>query len=694
MTAKNAGKTELSADSERFAKNMQILETAREQLKQEFIGLDTIIDEIVRQMSCWFVFPELQERPYIINLWGMTGVGKTALIKRLVELIGCTKGFASFDLGRGGTMGIDFHDLERIAWFERKIIALDEFQHARTINERGEEEQMFSNRLIWDLLDSGVVRTFYMRGGIGDLEELYHTLSGLIRNGIKAKKGKVTAGIKLAEKELFSRRYRDSSAGKGLHLVPDEYLQSFLRVRSREHNFKLTHDVRAVLNRFDEVETLRFIKDILDQFSGQNELDLSNLLIFVMGNIDEAYTLSSDFNSEIDADVFYRKSLEINLLQVKEALKRRFRAEQIARLGNNHVIYPSISHESYQKIIDLELARITRRFREEKGLVLEFDQSMKELIYDEGVFPTQGVRPLISTLNQLIKANLGQIYGYLHASGVASDRIRFTATRKQITCRYFCGGKELFARSIPTTLSKIVKETPVPDDMQAIIAVHESGHAIVRAILEGKVPKEIIARSAMPGAMGYTYYEGSNREPTSLSAMISEASCFLGGYAAERLIFGSKNLTDGSGRDIARATETVYSAVHECGMGRDKATLAMNPERTNVIHDVSETEAKVKSILKKACCRAARLLQREKRLLLELATFLSTNQSMKGEMFLNDFFIRYATPEGLASYNKQRLSYREKLQELAEEARRVAALPQPGQLLIECENAEVLTLSA
>ena len=56
-------------DRELFVEKMQILERAGEQLKKEFVGLDTIIDEIVRQVSCWFVFPEMQEQPCIINLW-------------------------------------------------------------------------------------------------------------------------------------------------------------------------------------------------------------------------------------------------------------------------------------------------------------------------------------------------------------------------------------------------------------------------------------------------------------------------------------------------------------------------------------------------------------------------------------------------------------------------------------------------
>jgi hypothetical protein len=64
-----------------------LLEKAKETLKQEFIGLDKIIDELTAYISAWYLFPQLQERPLIINLWGMTGVGKSALVRTQIDLI-------------------------------------------------------------------------------------------------------------------------------------------------------------------------------------------------------------------------------------------------------------------------------------------------------------------------------------------------------------------------------------------------------------------------------------------------------------------------------------------------------------------------------------------------------------------------------------------------------------------------------
>jgi ATP-dependent Lon protease len=70
-----------------------LLQVSRDILKKEFVGIDTVIDKVIDSISTWFIFPELQETPVIINLWGMTGVGKTALIIRLSYLLEFDKKF-------------------------------------------------------------------------------------------------------------------------------------------------------------------------------------------------------------------------------------------------------------------------------------------------------------------------------------------------------------------------------------------------------------------------------------------------------------------------------------------------------------------------------------------------------------------------------------------------------------------------
>ncbi|MBK6399463.1 MAG: hypothetical protein IPF75_14680 [Bacteroidetes bacterium] len=51
----------------------ELLSKINVQLKSEFIGLERIIDEVLDLLMPWFLFPDAQLRPTIINMWGLTG---------------------------------------------------------------------------------------------------------------------------------------------------------------------------------------------------------------------------------------------------------------------------------------------------------------------------------------------------------------------------------------------------------------------------------------------------------------------------------------------------------------------------------------------------------------------------------------------------------------------------------------------
>ena len=61
-----------------IVKKKNLLANAVTQLKNEFVGIDGIIDELADVILPWWLFPENQLRPLIINLWGMTGSGRNA----------------------------------------------------------------------------------------------------------------------------------------------------------------------------------------------------------------------------------------------------------------------------------------------------------------------------------------------------------------------------------------------------------------------------------------------------------------------------------------------------------------------------------------------------------------------------------------------------------------------------------------
>src|SRR5690606_36656320 len=109
-----------------------------------------------------------------------------------------------------------------------------------------------------------------------------------------------------------------------------------------------------------------------------------------------------DFNPDMEADEIHEQSLNMNVPTIKKALKRRFRNEQMARLGNIHVIYPAFNRRSFQRIIEMELSKISEKILIRQNIKLNFDQTVHDLIYREGVYPTQGTRPIFTTIHLVI----------------------------------------------------------------------------------------------------------------------------------------------------------------------------------------------------------------------------------------------------------------------------------------------------
>ena len=154
--------TDLAKFKNRFLEKQLQLEHANKILKTEFIGIDGIIDELLSNIGSWYSFNELQDKPLVVNLWGLTGVGKTSLLNRIVELLDYKDNYYRFDMGKKRGM-FSFNnaldDLCESKDTEPVIIALDEFQHARTIEGLHRKEVGDDNsRMVWELIDSGEVR--------------------------------------------------------------------------------------------------------------------------------------------------------------------------------------------------------------------------------------------------------------------------------------------------------------------------------------------------------------------------------------------------------------------------------------------------------------------------------------------------------------------------------------------------------
>ena len=360
------------------------LDSIEIQLKKEFVGIDGQIDEVMDALSSWYLFSQLQTKPVIINLWGLTGVGKSALVNRIAELLHFEKKHFRFDLG-------DTKDRE---WSVKSklskaydningypaIISLDEFQHARTLNENGVEVDGGISRIVWDLLDSGRFPVNRYTFFIEEIFDLLGKLNYLYLSGVRAKNGIVTEKREffIQALSLEQTNNKEEQDKEEIRLVPTCYINYIFN--SSKELFETENDVKNQLDKMNAEQTIEFIKEVTGLLISPKIIDCSKCLIFILGNLDEAYNMSGNFNPDISADEFHEESLKISISQIKKSLQSRFRNEQIARLGNIHIIYPAFNSDSYRKIIQLELSKINERIFEFRKVKLSFDNSIIDIL--------------------------------------------------------------------------------------------------------------------------------------------------------------------------------------------------------------------------------------------------------------------------------------------------------------------------
>ena len=133
-----------------------------------------------------------------------------------------------------------------------------------------------------------------------------------------------------------------------------------------------------------------FFEEITLGSAGANKVNLKKSLIFVLGNLDDAYNMSYSMSSEDHADQFHEESKKVSFNEIKDVLKSKFRLEEIARLGNIHLIYPALSGGVFRQYIQKQLDSIITKYESKFNYTLSFDSSINSMLYEEGVIPAQG----------------------------------------------------------------------------------------------------------------------------------------------------------------------------------------------------------------------------------------------------------------------------------------------------------------
>lgn len=642
-----------------------LLDSAIVQLKSEFVGIDNVIDQIADAIGAWLFFPEMQEKPVIINLWGLTGIGKTSLVKRFSQLIDYNERYYRFDLGESTGKYFDIQDSFKEIYEncdkEPFIIGLDEFQFARTINENQEEIDKSSSRAIWDLLDSGKFDLIDFNYNIGVFSKLIKKLDLSLSKGVEVENGLVTLNADIHKNilEITEDDDNDDEDGndesskinkeKKLYFIPEVNLNNiFYAVADM---FLSKSELRDKLDELDGEATIEYLIQLYKKTLKPKTVDCSKALVFIMGNLDEVYSMTHDFNPDMNADEFNKQSLKISVTQVKNALLARFRSEQIARLGNIHIIYPSFTSEAFHRIIELELSKIQKKIKSIYNFDLTFDKGINELIYEEGVYPTQGTRPLFTTVQQIVNARLGKILNEVYINGYFVDRLHFAIDEEGSTkdvaslkIKFYKDEKLVheWADKQSLVLGKLRQEKL--NDEQAIVAVHESGHAIASSILMHTIPDSIFSVTADSNSQGFVLAR-PQWNYISKKEIVNRLAVLMGGLVAERIVFGDENITIGASSDLQNATKLATYVLYACGMGNMLALFGNEnmDETPNVIFDDAREgiNREAKALLEAAENLAQKTLEIQRVLLLQLANYLSDKRAVSKDLMM-EFLVKYA----------------------------------------------------
>lgn len=608
----------VNIDIEEIKRKNEVIDNAIVELKKKYIGVDEQIDEIMSNVRTWYCYPQLQDRPCVINLWGLSGCSKTDSVRTIAKLLDLEEDLIYFN----------FADInEKYAWeIERdiedsvgndksnRIIVYDEFQYAATLDKKKEEkDNKGALKPFWELLDTGILNKRPEMCTASKIYKIYLILKRIvdakypiefvngkwlnsedyIKNLDEYEKRSVFDVFIECDKEIMpdiecdtgqndydcdnnSIRRIDSKAKRVdscLRLktwIIDEAIDLYNVVNNSKFSTD-NIDIKKKVYSMNLTELIEFFYDLYHSSCKGYKLDFKDSLVFVIGNLDEAYDVSFNINPDMSPDQFHKITKKITVVDIKEALKERFRNEQIARLGNIHVIYPSFSSRTFKGIIDLQLSKYAKEVEKKIGCKLIYDSSIKNIIYREGVFPTHGTRPVFSTIQEIVKSRLPEVMKAMTDAKLAQklDSLVYSYSNGYVRVKTYDIDRNLLTTvksKLKLRVDNLRKSTL--DDKQALCAVHESGHFVAYASIYGNVPAKLISVTTESGTGGFLLQDDDEDERAikTYDYYMNNIKIALGGYVAERIVFGDDNKTSGAVSDLRKATTIASKMVLELGM--------------------------------------------------------------------------------------------------------------------------------
>lgn len=588
----------------------ELFANAKKNVKEKFVGQEAAIESVFAQMETWYLHPETRKSPVIIPLFGMTGTGKTSLIKEIITELHLEREFFYFDMDKfsgadSKTQEMNFanelsqkvsqkekygsFELETLVTPKNPIIMLDEFQKINTKKEgKSESQSRPLAQPIWEMLGNS---------------------------------GKLIVSNPTFEKLRTTFEYPESHLPIPSHIKygPEKELKEKMKS-----------------------ELLMEAQEIYERTPPQATLNLEGGLFFIGANLDNVFKKSKVSDPEsVSANELNVITKNITVSEVKDGLLELFRPEHVARLGSRFVVFPTFSEKSFKEVISKRLDDIKEMAFKHYKIRVEYTENLKERIYQEGVIPSQGIRPLIQTIDTFAVDPLSR----LHSEKVKEDF--YTNRRKlKVVVDVENGsdksiwkiengplkGKE-FLEVIPSEY--VITSNLRAEPARSIVAVRLAASIVTGIKFYKKIPEFVRANSRVKNRDGIINFNlEENFEVDNTFALreyyLDQMAHQLAGYVAEKMVFGETGFT--SRNELKIASSYAKTMAGEAGMGMEKKATIMSDDLASKGLDM---HYEANAILAEAMSRARDLIAQEKVVFTKLVGALTTKVDLTNREIQN-----------------------------------------------------------
>jgi hypothetical protein len=577
----------ITIDRELVASRQKQLEEARRELKEFFVGIDAVIDSLIDAVAVWYTMPEVLSRPVIVNLWGMTGVGKTDLIRRLVRALGVQERFTEIELTNGDSTTWHTSVASRLSESpalrgEPALLLFDEIQRFNTIDREGKPVPNTKFSDFWELLSDG-------RLARRETTDMDYMLASM----------------------LSGSRSRQRQRDKGEEVTDDTI--GIWEAQSLKRSFGVTGEL-ADLAEMSYDDALNQLQSARSSKRIYEPIDCSKCLVIISGNLDEAFSMAAETaEADVDADIFHAFTSKITMVDIKSALIRRFKPEQVARFGNIHLIYTSLRRQNFETLIAREVVRVQATTKEAFGIDVHVSDAVHRLVYRNGVFPVQGVRPVFSSVADILESNLAKLLFRAILDDETEITVDYDDSRRELVGTV---GSHTTRLNYSGPIDKIRDNTLA--DKVANVAVHEAGHAVAYGLLFALAPLQLTARVASTYVGGFTF---PHQIYNTAESLLHQVQVLLAGGLAEEIVFGAEGASIGRNADRERATELLIDFVRRYGFDREFQANYMLDFAYAMDRSVPEPD--IEKMMARLVAETKQLLSEHKSLLIDLSTRLS-----------------------------------------------------------------------